>query len=422
MKAETAVAGQTEIAVEQVPIDDLRPDPSNPRQISQAELEALTRSIQEFGLVDPIIARHDDRIVIGGHQRLLAARKLGLKTVPVIFVDLSPERAHLLNLALNKISGSWDQELLARLLADLQPSEDLDLTLTGFTEEELAKLLRSLDHREKRERPESFDLDAALEAARAAPVAQRGDLWRLGDHRLLCGDAADTGDVRCLLDVRNAQMAFTDPPYNVAYGDHGGQQRGTRKRRIQNDALPPQEWEAFCRAWARNLLENVDGALYICMSTREWPTVSRILDELGGHWSDTIIWAKDRFVLGRADYQRQYEPIWYGWRDGADHHWCGDRDQGDVWEIERPAESALHPTMKPLALVERAIENSSRPGNVVLDLFLGSGTTLIAAERTGRVCYGLELDPHYCQVVLARWEAFTGLKAELSPKKGDTPR
>ncbi len=422
MKAETAVAGQTEIAVEQVPIDDLRPDPSNPRQISQAELEALTRSIQEFGLVDPIIARHDDRIVIGGHQRLLAARKLGLKTVPVIFVDLSPERAHLLNLALNKISGSWDQELLARLLADLQPSEDLDLTLTGFTEEELAKLLRSLDHREKRERPESFDLDAALEAARAAPVAKRGDLWRLGDHRLLCGDAADVGDVRRLLDVRNAQMAFTDPPYNVAYGDHGGQQRGTRKRRIQNDALPPQEWEAFCRAWARNLLENVDGALYICMSTREWPTVSRILDELGGHWSDTIIWAKDRFVLGRADYQRQYEPIWYGWRDGADHHWCGDRDQGDVWEIERPAESALHPTMKPLALVERAIENSSRPGNVVLDLFLGSGTTLIAAERTGRVCYGLELDPHYCQVVLARWEAFTGLKAELSPKKGDTPR
>ncbi len=416
MKAETAAAGQTEITVEQVPIDSLRPDPANPRRISDAELESLTRSIREFGLVDPIIARHDDRIVIGGHQRLLAARKLGLKTVPVIFVDLSPERAHLLNLALNRISGAWDQELLARLLADLQPSEDLDLTLTGFTEDELDKLLKSLDVREKRERPEAFDLDAALEAARAAPVAQRGDLWRLGDHRLLCGDAADTGDVRRLLDVRKAQMAFTDPPYNVAYGDHGGQKRGARKRRIQNDALPPEQWEAFCRGWARNLLENVDGALYVCMSTREWPTVSRILEELGGHWSDTIIWAKDRFVLGRADYQRQYEPLWYGWREGADHHWCGDRDQGDVWTIDRPAESALHPTMKPLALVERAVENNSRPGDAVLDLFLGSGSTLIAAERTGRICYGLELDPHYCQVALARWEAFTGLKAEKIQK------
>ena len=415
------------ITVEQVDIDDLRPDPANPRRISDAELEALTRSIREFGLVDPIIARHHDRIVIGGHQRLLAARKLGLKTVPVIFVDLPPEKAHLLNLALNRISGTWDQELLARLLLDLQDIPAVDLSLSGFTEDELGKLLKSIDRREKRERPEAFfDLDAALEAARAAPVAQRGDLWRLGDHhRLLCGDAADTGDVSRLLDGQRAQMAFTDPPYNVDYGHHGGQQRGSRRRRIQNDALPPSEWESFCRAWARNLLEHVDGALYICMSTKEWPLVSRVLAELGGHWSDTIIWAKDRFVLGRADYQRMYEPLWYGWREGVDHYWCGDRDQGDVWAIERPAESELHPTMKPLALVERALQNSSRAGDLVLDLFLGSGTTLVAAERTGRVCYGTELDPHYCHVVVARWEAFTGLKAgkiEKVAQKGAVTR
>ena len=268
--------------------------------------------------------------------------------------------------------------------------------------------------------PEAFDLDAALEAAHAAPVAQRGDLWRLGDHRLLCGDAADPGDVSRLLDGRKAQIAFTDPPYNVDYGHHGGQQRGSRRRTIANDALPPEQWEAFCRAWAGNLLAHVDGALYICMSTREWPTVSRVLEELGGHWSDTIIWMKDRFVLGRADYQRQYEPLWYGWREGAEHHWCGDRDQGDVWTIERPAGSELHPTMKPLALVERAIENSSRAGDLVLDLFLGSGSTLIAAERTGRVCYGTELDPHYCHIVVARWEAFTGLKAEKVEKGVET--
>jgi DNA modification methylase len=411
-------AATATLAIEQVPIDDLRPDPANPRRITDAELEALTRSIREFGLVDPIIARHDDKMVIGGHQRLLAARKLGLKTVPVIFVDLSPERARLLNLALNKISGTWDQELLARLLADLQPVEDIDLTLSGFTEDELGKLLKSLDVREKRDRPEAFDLDAALEAARAAPVAQRGDLWRLGDHRLLCGDATDTAAVSRLLEGRKTRMAFTDPPYNVAYGDHGGHQPGARRRRLKNDALPPEEWKAFCRAWAKNLLDAVDGALYVCMSTREWPSVSLALEEAGGHWSDSLIWEKDRFTLGARDYQTQYEPIWYGWREGAKRHWAGGRDQGNVLKIKRPSASELHPTMKPLELVERCLQNSSRAGDLILDLFLGSGTTLIAAERTGRVCYGVELDPHYCQVVVARWEAFSGLKAEEISRKG----
>ena len=147
------------------------------------------------------------------------------------------------------------------------------------------------------------------------------------------------------------------------------------------------------------------------MSSREWPTVSRILQDAGAHWSDTIIWAKDRFTLGRADYQRQYEPLWYGWREGAKHHWRGDRDQGDIWHIARPSDSELHPTMKPLALIERAIENSSQPGESVLDLFLGSGSTLIAAERTGRLCYAMEQEPRYVDVAVARWEAFSGEKA-----------
>ena len=420
MTANTTPSGDSvvtsQLQIEHVQIDDLRPDPANPRRISDAELEVLTRSIQEFGLVDPIIARHDDKLVIGGHQRLLAARKLGLKTVPVVFVDLSPEQAHLLNIGLNKIGGEWDQELLARLLADL--GDGADLTLSGFADDEVKKLLRSLDSREKRDRLETFDVDEALQAAQARSVAKRGDLWALGDHRLLCGDSTKDRDVARLLDSRKAQMAFTDPPYNVSLGDHGGQQQGSRKRRLQNDALSPEKWEAFCQGWAKNLLGSVDGAVYVCMSTREWPTVSRVLAEASGHWSDTIIWAKDRFVLGRADYQRQYEPLWFGWREGAGHHWCGDRDQGDIWRIERPAASEAHPTMKPLELVERAIENSSQQGDMVLDLFLGSGSTLIAAERTGRVCYGLELDPHYCTIVIARWESFTGRKAEKLKKPG----
>ena len=400
------------LQIQQVPIHALRPDPANPRRISDAELEALTRSICQFGLVDPIIARHDDKMVIGGHQRLLAARKLGLETVPVVFVDLSEEQARLLNLALNKISGEWDQELLARLLAELDGAANLDLSLSGFADDEISKLLKSLDARERRERPETFDLDTAWEAAQAAPGATRGDLWRLGDHRLLCGDATDRGAVSRLLGGERAAMCFTDPPYNVALGDHGGQQRGARKRRIKNDALPPEEWEAFCRGWSKNLLDSVDGAIYCCMSTKEWPTVSRVLEELGAHWSDSLVWAKDRFVIGQRDYQTQYEPIWYGWREGAKRHWAGGRSQGNVLSFRRPSISELHPTMKPLELVERCIENSSKPGDVVLDLFLGSGTTLIASERLGRRCFGLEIDPHYCRIVIARWEAFAGEKAE----------
>jgi DNA modification methylase len=206
-------------------------------------------------------------------------------------------------------------------------------------------------------------------------------------------------------------MAFTDPPYNVSLGDHGGQQRGQRRRRIENDALSDAEWLTFCRGWARNLLTYTDGALYICMSCKEWPTVSTILSEAGGHWSTTVIWSKDRFVLGRADYQRQYEPILYGWKDGVDHYWCGARDQGDVWFIDKPAKNDLHPTMKPIELVERAIRNSSKSRDIVLDLFGGSGTTTIAAERAGRRARLVELDPKYVDVIVQRWQNLTGCRA-----------
>jgi DNA modification methylase len=350
--------------------------------------------------------------VIGGHQRLVAARRLGLKTVPVIWVDLTVEQARLLGLALNRISGTWDEQLLARLLADLGSLPEIDLSLSGFEEDEVRDLLRSLDAREKCERIEDFDLDEALSAATRAPRTRPGELWALGEHRLLVGDAAQPEDVERVLSGRRAGMVFTDPPHNVSYGDHGGRGRGVRRRRIANDSLDPAAWEAFVRAWARTLLAVTDGAIYICMSSKAIPLLSRVLAEEGGHWSDTIIWAKDRFVLGRADYQRSYEPIWYGWRKGAGHHWCGDRDQSDLWQIARPADSPLHPTTKPLPLMEHAIVNSSKPGNLVLDAFLGSGSTMVACERTGRVCAGIEIDPLYADVALARWELFSGEGAE----------
>ena len=401
----------TSLAIHNVSIDDLVPDPANPRHITEAELEALTRSIREFGLVDPIIARKADHTVIGGHQRLQAARRLGLKEVPVIYLNITKEKARLLNVALNQISGDFDQELLARLLADLAETPELDLSLTGFEANEITKMLKSLEARDKRDRPETLDLDEALRAAYEKPRAKRGDLFQLGEHRVMCGDATSTDDVTRLMNGRHATMACTDPPYAVALGHHGGQQQGQHRRRIKNDNLSGVAWEEFCRGFVRSLLGFTDGSIYCFMSSKELPLLSRIFAEEGGHWSDYIIWSK-QFVLGRAPYQRGFEPVWFGWPKDAKPYWCGDRNQSDVWNIERPSDSPLHPTMKPLALIERALENSSRPGDVVLDLFLGSGSTLIAAERTGRVCRGLELDPHYASMVIARWEAFTGECAE----------
>ncbi len=204
------------VAVEQVPIDQLRPDPANPRRISEAELDALERSLRQFGFVQPVVARRDDGIVIGGHQRLVAARRLGLTSVPVIWLDISAEQARLLALALNKISGSWDDALLARLLAELQAVPDLDLSLSGFDEDEVKELLRSLEVREKRERQEAFDLDEALEEARRVPRTKPGDLWQLGDHRLLCGDATSADDVARLLAGAEPRLLATDPPYGVS--------------------------------------------------------------------------------------------------------------------------------------------------------------------------------------------------------------
>ncbi len=231
------MSSQNAINIEYIEIGNLKPDPANQRCISDQELEALTRSIREFGLVDPIIARNEDKTVIGGHQRLLAARRLGYKTVPVVWVDLTVEQSRLLNIALNKISGSFDQELLARLLEDLNRVPDLDLTLSGFEEDELKKLLKSLNAREKREQVENFDLEEAIKTARSAPVAKRGDLWLLGDHRLACGDSTNREAVQRLVGQSRATMSFTDPPYNVDYGNHGGAPQKGIRRTIADDYL-----------------------------------------------------------------------------------------------------------------------------------------------------------------------------------------
>ena len=398
------VGKQRALTIKQVPIGNLRPDPFNPRRISQAEMEALVRSIREFGLVDPIIARSEDRTVVSGHHRLRAGRKLGLKTVPVIYVDLSSEQAKLLNLALNKISGGWDDELLARLLADLQQTPDIDIGLSGFADDEIAKLLKSLGSREKRERSETFDFDAAWEEATKDPGVQRGDMWRLGDHSLACGDSANSGDVSRLMAGQGATLMVTDPPYGVAYEPEGRK----RKRPIVNDDLGKDQSEFWTKAFSAWPLE---GDAYVFSPSGPLiSTLAASIEAAGIQHHQWLIWSKDHFVLGRSHYHYKHEHIYYGWKGKTS--WNGSRKEDSVWTEGRPMSSPEHPTMKPVTLCERAIENSSKTNDLVIDPFLGSGTTLIAAERTGRRCYGMEIDPRYCRVAIARWEAFTGEKAE----------
>lgn len=391
------------LTIEQVPIGDLRPDPSNPRRISDAELEALTRSIRQFGLVDPIVARREDKTVIGGHQRLVAARRLGMKQVPVIYVDLSPEQAKLLNLALNRISGEWDEELLARMLTDLQQTPDVDISLSGFGEEEISRLLKGIESRERRDRPERFDLDAAWEAATADPGVKRGDVWLLGEHRLMCGDSADSGDVARLMAGQTATVMVTDPPYGVDYNPEGRK----KKRPIANDDLGGDQADFWTRAFSAWPLEG--DAYAFSPSGPLIQTLCASIEAAGIEHHQWLIWVKDRLVLGHSHYHYRHEHVFYGWRRKTS--WNGSRKEDSVWEEERPQASPQHPTTKPVGLCRRAIENSSRPDDLVVDPFLGSGTTLIAAERTGRRCYGMEIDPRYCRVAIARWEAFTGERA-----------
>ena len=253
---------------------------------------------------------------------------------------------------------------------------------------------------------EAEDADEAPEPP-ADPVSRPGDLWICGEHRVLCGDATVLAMSRQSLGGELADMCFTDPPYNVNYANSAKDKRKGKSRPILNDALG-EEFGTLLYDACVNILTVTKGAVYICMSSSELDTLQKAFRSAGGHWSTFVIWAKNTFTLGRSDYQRQYEPILYGWKDGADHYWCGARDQGDVWFIDKPAKNDLHPTMKPIELVERAIRNSSKSRDIVLDPFGGSGTTMIAAERAGRRARLVELDPKYVDVIVQRWQTVTG--------------
>lgn len=376
---------------------ELIPYENNAKEHDKKQISNVAMSIKKYGFQQPIVV-DKDMVIIVGHCRYLAALKLGLEEVPVVIADnLTPEEVAEFRLVDNKSNESeWIVDMLQIEVPSLPGLEDFDFDWglpKIFDQEEVVE--------------DDFDEEPPEE-----PFSQRGDIFILGDHRLMCGDSTDENDVKALMDGGKADMVFTDPPWNVNYGgmDEDNPQ-GYKPRTIMNDSMSTEAFKEFMNsAFARMNEASKDGCMtYVVMSAQEWGNLMLTLVENGYHWSSTIIWNKDHLVLSRKDYHTKYEPIWYGWKDGAPRL-CPleDRKQSDVWDFERPTRSDEHPTMKPVALVARAIQNSSHPNDVVLDLFGGSGTTLIASEQTGRSCRMMELDPKYCDVIVTRYLRLNG--------------
>jgi DNA modification methylase len=392
--------------IERWPTEKLVPYARNARTHSEEQVAQIAASIVEFGFTNPILAGSDG-VIVAGHGRLAAAQKLGLDTVPVVVLDhLTPTQRRALIIADNRIAenAGWDDAMLRIELQSLQ-EDGFNLDITGFDADALAEIMAG----EETTVDGQTDDDAVPDVS-ATPISRPGDVWEMGNHRLVCGDATDPKSYDLLMADAQANMVFTDPPYNVDYANSAKDKMRGKDRPILNDNLGDGFYD-FLLAALTPMLERCAGATYIAMSSSELDTLQQAFRAAGGKWSTFIIWAKNTFTLGRADYQRQYEPILYGWPEGQNRHWCGDRDQGDVWNIKKPQKNDLHPTMKPVELVERAIRNSSRPGDIVLDPFGGSGTTLIAAEKSGRIGWLSELDPKYVDVIVRRWQDWSGQEA-----------
>ncbi len=392
--------------IERWPTEKLVPYARNARTHSEEQVAQIAASIVEFGFTNPILAGSDG-VIVAGHGRLAAAQKLGLDTVPVVVLDhLTPTQRRALIIADNRIAenAGWDDAMLRIELQSLQ-EDGFNMDITGFDADALAEIMAG----EEATVDGQTDDDAVPEVS-ATPISRPGDVWELGNHRLVCGDATDPKSYELLMADAKADMIVTDPPYNVDYANSAKDKMRGKDRPILNDNLGDGFYD-FLLAAMTPMLERCSGAVYVAMSSSELDTLQSAFRAAGGKWSTFIIWAKNTFTLGRADYQRQYEPILYGWPEGQNRHWCGDRDQGDVWNIKKPQKNDLHPTMKPVELVERAIRNSSRPGDIVLDPFGGSGTTLIAAEKSGRIGWLIELDPKYVDVIVRRWQDWSGQEA-----------
>jgi DNA modification methylase len=391
--------------VKTLKIEDLIEYARNPRK-NDAVVDRMVSCIKEFGFRIPIVAKSDGSVV-DGHLRLKAAKKLGMTEVPVVIADdLTDAQIKAFRLIANQSANwaEWDDELLKLELEDLK-NLNFDLNLTGFDLGEVERLLRNGDVQED-------DYDEIPGSVDDIPtVSKLGDLWILGKHRLLCGDSTKIEDVKKLMDGHIADMVFTDPPYNVDYGTNQRDMIRGNTRAIKNDDL--ENFAEFIEAACTNILKYSSGAIYIFISVFELDTLKQAFEKAGGNLSTIIVWIKNHFAVGKSDYQRQYEMILYGWKKGVNRHWCGDRTQSDIWSFDRVNANRLHPTMKPIPLVARAIINSSKIGDVVLDPFGGSGTTLIACEETNRRCCMMELDPKYVDTIIRRWQKLTKQNAIL---------
>lgn len=433
-------------------LSELIPADYNPRKAltpEDEEYQKIKNSIEKFGYVDPIII-NEDGTIIGGHQRRTVLLDLGFDEVDVIVVALEKNDEKALNVALNKISGEWDQKALKDLLVELDLSE-YDFTLTGFSQKELDDLIELTDF-EAEVSEDGYDSEAAYsESKETESIVKPGEVWQLGDHRLMCGDSTKKADVHKLLGEERLDLVITDPPYNVNYEEKAAALNEYRPNnngamKIENDLMDKGSFYSFLLTAFQNMEQYMrDGAaVYVFHADIEGLTFRQAFDDAGLRLSEVLIWEKNNFVLGRQDYQWRHEPILYGWKEGAGHYFVNDRtqdtvileddvdfdsmkkpelvayikdmihkyaDQTTVIFEKKPMSSNLHPTMKPLELIAKFMKNSSKRGWNVGDFFGGSGSTLMAAEQLGRNAFLMEYDEHYASVIVKRWEEFTGRKA-----------
>ena len=387
--------------VENIDINLLKPYSNNPRKLTPKAIEKVAQSLKEFGFRQPIVVDGNNTIVVG-HTRYQASRKLGYTQVPITKINnLTKEQINAYRIADNRTNeeAEWDDELLALEIKELE-MKDFNLELTGMNKPEIDELLFQ-------EKQGNTDDDEVPEAPEE-PITKPGDIWQLGNHRIICGDSTLPETYQKLLSDKKVDLYLTDPPYNVAYV---GKTKDALT--IQNDKQSDDQFQEFLKNAFTNSTEylKLGGSFYIWHSDSEGLLFRLAVNDANLKFRQTLIWSKNTMVMGRQDYQWQHEPCLYGWKEGASHTWYSDRKQTTILNFERPTSSKLHPTMKPVKLISYLINNSTKQEDIVLDSFLGSGSTLIACEKLQRICYGIELDPIYCDVIIKRWEQWANAKA-----------
>lgn len=397
---------QSELRMEKRKLSDLLPAEYNPRVTlgpDDKDFQDLVGSIRTLGYAEPILI-NEDGTIIGGHQRYNALLYLGWEEADVVVYPCSKVKEKALNVALNKIDGRWDTVKLVNILEQIN-LEGVDFTVTGFTQDELDDLKVDLQVETATE-DEDFDIDNAYDSIEE-PVTRRGDIWILGRHRLMCGDSTRQEDIDKLMNGEQADLVITDPPYNVNYEGTAG--------KIQNDNMDDESFYDFLINFQKAMVSvmRMGAAAYIFHADSKGHLFRDSFIEAGLKLAECLIWEKNSLVLGRQDYHWRHEPILYGWKEGEAHYFVDDRTQDTILCEDKPRESKLHPTMKPIPLVARLMKNSSKPGWNVLDPFGGSGTTIMAAEQLNRTAFSMELDEKFCDVIVRRWEEYTGQKAVL---------